>query len=352
MLSDTNIAFVVDASSDIGTGHVVRCKTLANKFIEAGAHVCFVLQSATSAIRMIGQQGYMIVETLNYCASEYPDEVRSIFTDLNIGIVIFDLSEVDLERHRFLESEQNTTLVSITMFDYSLERFEDLTFYPSVEHSGEENILGAGKVIKQYGGPKYFVFREEFKQLEEKLFSNNNFHILITMGGADPYNFTEKVIRSIELMTIPISCTLILGSLSRYYQQNKLLAQKGHQSFNILSEVDNIAELMVAADLAIINGGLTRYELALTGTPFIAISLHEMQYQITEKITDKGASINLGIGSDLSLTMIAASIEKTLLNINRRMDMSRKLKQIFDQKGASRIVHIIDKYVEFQKEYE
>ena len=49
-----------------------------------------------------------------------------------------------------------------------------------------------------YFGQEYFILRDEFILSEEKIVTSEVKNILITFGGVDPNNYTEKIIRTIN----------------------------------------------------------------------------------------------------------------------------------------------------------
>ena len=57
------VVFRTDASLDIGSGHVMRCLTLAEALRERGAHCCFICRSHPgNLIKQIWQRGFDVVE--------------------------------------------------------------------------------------------------------------------------------------------------------------------------------------------------------------------------------------------------------------------------------------------------
>jgi len=58
-----NVVFRTDASVQIGTGHVMRCLTLADALRDAGSSCTFVCRTHTgNLINQIRQRGYPVLE--------------------------------------------------------------------------------------------------------------------------------------------------------------------------------------------------------------------------------------------------------------------------------------------------
>ena len=74
---------------------------------------------------------------------------------------------------------------------------------------------------------------------------------------------------------------------------------------NFYDNVNNIAKLYLESDLAIINGGNTRFELASLGIPFISISFNEKQNRIANSLQSNGVGENLGVYNNLNKSFLS-----------------------------------------------
>ncbi len=167
--------------------------------------------------------------------------------------------------------------------------------------------------------------------------------ILVTMGGSDAFGFTPIAVKALLNLKLDFEATIILGSAASSFEEVSKIASN-NPNIKILKSVENISDLMHSSTIAIINGGLTRYELALTGTPFIALSVHQIQYDITERVTSLVGGINLGIVKQLSQDEITNAMEELIENKEKRMAISNALQKIIDSKGTSRILNCIESF--------
>lgn len=340
MMNKTKIAFIVNSSPTIGSGHVYRCLAVAaDENFQKEIETVFLLPEGSASKNLIKRHGFEVVITPDYHRVNYHKYIKDLVSRESVEIVLLDLTEQDLMVHSFLVGLKDLLISSITMFDYQFPRFEDITFYPGLDKKGVSEFKGLnGKVVKQYSGVDYFVFRAEFNQLFIRSFQATDNHVLLTMGGADPWEFTELAMSGLELIPFAIHCTLLLPVLSKRVAQLEELAKVSKHTYTLLEHTSDIARVMAEADLAVINGGLTRYEVAVVGTPFMAISVHELQYEITERITRGGASLNLGLGSDLTPSDVGTAATRLLTDPSERKRMSDKLKGQFDCFGHERIL--------------
>jgi len=133
---------------------------------------------------------------------------------------------------------------------------------------------------KKYIGPKYVLLREEFYKEKSHLRKRNENikNILIFFGGSDLTNETEKAIKAIEMLNRPdITVNVVVGNSNTNQEKIKTLCDQNSQ-FKFYCQVDNMAELMNEADLAIGAGGTTTWERCFMELPTVVISIAENQH--------------------------------------------------------------------------
>jgi UDP-2,4-diacetamido-2,4,6-trideoxy-beta-L-altropyranose hydrolase len=339
---NNNIFFVVNADENIGNGHFIRTLALAEEFIQNHYQVC-VITNSTFVLEKCKGKKYNCYHVDKNDAG-YESSFRRILEEHPVAVIVFDLIEEQLKSHSFVANYDNLLKVSLTIFHYTHKRFEDICIYPGLDRI-KDNIFkeDTHQKIPYYSGPEFLIFRDEFEKLEEKQIRSFANKILITMGGSDPGHFTIKVLDSIGLLPMPIHCDIVLG---KNYKDKEDIYQKHRETenFTFHEDIGNLSELMLENDIAIINGGTTRYELSLVGTPYIAISLHDIQFNITEILAQKDACVNLGVGSHLTNAEIAKAITHLLNNFELRKNINKNMKPLFDLNGKHRIFHIINSY--------
>ena len=106
-------------------------------------------------------------------------------------------------------------------------------------------------------GPKYALLRPEFAQARKNLRQRDGqvMRILVFFGGVDPTNETAKAIHALaSIADRQFAVDVVVGSGNPHKQQIENLCAE-HEGFHYHCQVDNMAELMAAADLAIGAGG-------------------------------------------------------------------------------------------------
>ncbi len=102
--------------------------------------------------------------------------------------------------------------------------------------------------------------------------------VIITFGGADPKNYTDRMLKIITLSPVKYAgyhFIVILGCAKQ--NVDTLLDYNKYSNIEVLYDVDNMPEIMSEADIAITSRGRTGYELAVLGIPTIAIAQNERE---------------------------------------------------------------------------
>ncbi|WP_231037664.1 UDP-2,4-diacetamido-2,4,6-trideoxy-beta-L-altropyranose hydrolase [Pectinatus frisingensis] len=145
-------------------------------------------------------------------------------------------------------------------------------------------------------GPRYALLRDEFYQVKNRMRIRDGSikNILIFFGGSDLTNETMKALKAIALLkNNDITVNVITGGSNSHNDEiEKYCAQ--YDNIYYYCQVDNMAEFMDKADLAIGAGGTTTWERCFLGLPAIVIAIAENQVKICEDCAKKGFIIYLG----------------------------------------------------------
>jgi len=179
-----------------------------------------------------------------------------------------------------------------------------------------------------YNGAEYIVLNSELKKIRTELIREKE-DVVMSFGGEDPYNLTEYV--ALALNQIGIKPVIIKGPLYKY-NLDKVDA-------SIIEDTKDIYKLINNAKVLITSFGITMYEAFFLKTPVILVNHTEYH----DKLANMLPVINLGYKDRLS----NANLREELLNIinNNKLliEKAEKNARIVDQKGAGRIVNIIQR---------
>jgi UDP-2,4-diacetamido-2,4,6-trideoxy-beta-L-altropyranose hydrolase len=306
-----------DASQLIGTGHMMRCLTLAGYLTEAGANVSFVCREwPGDVIHLVAARGYR-VHRLPPVAGFDLDEAKPDDYAAWLGV---SQTEDAAQTSGALRSEEGV-VDWLVMDHYGLDRTWQKLIYSQVDRilviddlanrSHECDLLldqnyyldletrYDGLVPKQCRkllGPQYALLRPEFPQARARLEPKDGrvSRVLIFYGGCDATGETLKTLEALSrLQPQGVTFDVVAGvSNPRRDEIARRCDQITEVRFH--PRIDNMAETMLQADLALGGGGTTTWERCYLGLPTITVEVAGNQRVALEALASRGAVWNLG----------------------------------------------------------
>jgi UDP-2,4-diacetamido-2,4,6-trideoxy-beta-L-altropyranose hydrolase len=327
-----------DANPILGSGHVMRCLSIANAIKKRGQDITFITADLQSE-KLIRSREYSIIclDTNWNSLEDELDQMKNLVMDQKITSLLVDSYYVT---HRYLEELNKITKVSylddLNRFIYPVRALINYNIYAG-EQNYEKNYPKDTKLLL---GSGYIPLREEFicGKRENNQFINN---ILITTGGADPYNFAGQLLWYLsnhkEFHTLKLH--IVVGPLN---QNRTILEENAGQYANVTlhENVTRMSELMKDSDIAISAGGSTLYELCSCGVPTISFSYADNQKDGTIEFDRQGLIFYAGdIRDDLHGCLNNISLKLKLLREDYlyRDKLSKKMQELVDGFGADRI---------------
>lgn len=355
------IVFRCDASIQIGSGHVMRCLTLADELSRQGAECVFICRRHHgNLIEEIQQQGYKVyalplendlyIETNNKTALAHADWLASTQhrdAELNISIVKAVQPDWLIVDHYSLDEIWEKRLQpyckKIMVIDDLADRKHhcDVLLDQNFGRDPQDYAAHVNEDCELLCGSKYALLRPEFAawrgySLERRQY-NKLASILINLGGVDKDNITTKILKVLQTKSLPDHCsiTIVMGSTSPWTEAVKQQAAIMQWRTVVKVGVDNMAELMASSDLAIGAAGSTSWERCCLGLPTIMLVLADNQRDIANVLEDVGAALTFNINK---LEAEPLALEQCIASIVPKMRaMSKVASTVTDGLGASRL---------------
>ena len=329
------IAFRVDASSDIGFGHLMRTMALANGF-PSDVDIIFITKDFSEVIKMLKNKQFDIIEIPNN--NEYKKEielVKEIIEENNIDILVTDSYDID---QKYLTEIKKVVDRLVSIHDYAPFAFpSDIVingniYAPELDY---KSLYGDTEFLL---GTDYTLMREEFQGLPDKEINEEVENILVTVGGSDILNLTPKIIKAInrldkEGLTIDVVIGAGFDNMPAIIKEVERSIHEIRLHFN----VNRMSELMIDSDMAISAGGSTLYELAAAGVPAIVMLQAENQKLVTEAMADESCIVNLGFGDEIYCDDLTDETEGLIGDFGARKMMSKVGQRLVDGKGVVRV---------------
>lgn len=309
------IAFRADASLEMGTGHVMRCLTLADALTARGAECNFICREHPGHLgAAIQARGYplellpmgeaaqsddpneVLLQHANWLGSDWcsdAEQSRQYLQELQPDWLIVDHYGLDQRWERELRGISRQLMVIDDLADrvHDCELLLDQTF--GREANAYHKLVP--NHCKLLVGSKYALLRPEFAALREYSLEHRKSadlkHLLITMGGVDKDNVTGRVLEALRACPLPEYCviTIVMGATAPWMEIVQLQAQTLPWQVMVRVNVSDMAQLMADADLAIGAAGSTSWERCTLGLPTLMMVLADNQKTIASKLEATGA---------------------------------------------------------------
>jgi UDP-2,4-diacetamido-2,4,6-trideoxy-beta-L-altropyranose hydrolase len=345
-----NVVFRVDSSVTIGTGHVMRCLTLAKQLKQMNANVSFICRELEGdLINFIKDNEFtvyilskaMISEADNnaifkWYKENWQQDVRETQYLFETHIHSVDFLIVD---HYGLDKKWEASLKPFTK---KLMVIDDLANRKHVcdfllDQNLYLNYQDRYKNLvppecKQLLGPNYVLLREEFIEASRQKRIRNEIHnILVFFGGTDPTNETVKALDALALLDNNIKINVVVGSSNTRKDQIREYCDR-YPNFFFHCQVSNMAELMNEADLAIGAGGTTTWERCYLGLPSITIIVADNQIELTDAVSKFGASVNLGFSHEVTSNQIFEAVKDLIEHPKKVQLLSERASKLVNHK--------------------
>lgn len=359
-----NVAFRVDASIQIGTGHVMRCLTLADALQAFGAKCRFICREHPgNLIAQIRGRGFGVSvippATEELATNELAAEMQSNYaawlgidwaTDAAqsknaIGATVVDWLIID---HYAIDARWEQMLrplcSKLMVIDDLADRPHDcdLVLDQNLGRHADDyrQLVPRGCTI--LAGPLYALLRPEFTALREDSLRRRAFpqikHLLITMGGVDQDDVTGKVLEALQGRQLPtdLQITVVMGPHAPWLERVQVLAKQMSQPTEVKVSVNNMAQLITDSDFVIGAAGSTTLELFCLGLPALIVVMSENQTNSAEHIAKYGAAITI---SRLEIKSHLLEVLNFLVINNEAMQpLTNVARTITDGAGSDRVI--------------
>lgn len=349
------VVFRVDASSQIGTGHFIRCLTLANALKQRGVQIRFVSRQLPEYLRdMLAAKGHGLALLNSAKNDAEADELAhahwlGVSQAQDAADSIQALSNVDCDwlivDHYALnfrwESALRQSAGKILVIDDIADRQHDCDVLLDQNLYADMNSRYSGKVpahCQLLLGPRYALLREEFRQLRDKIGPRDGpvKRVLVFFGGVDADNYTGRAIEALsEICITDLHVDVVIGAQHPYREQIEVACIQ--HGFICHVQTSRMAELAAAADLAIGAGGSASWERCCLGLPALLVALADNQINIAKALDWFGACIYVGTSKTVSAPTMRNAIVSLLSTQNQLRVLSEKSYSLVDGLGVDRI---------------
>lgn len=326
------VVFRVDASLQMGSGHVMRCLTLADALTAQGAQCHFISRAHPGhLLEVIQQRGYM---TNRLAALDLPaqpaikiiapssqnnseeqsqalahaawlgcdwqidaQQTGAVLAKLQPDWLVVDHYALDRRWEESLAPHYQKLMVIDDLADRA--HCCDLLLDQNLGSQPEHYAQLVPVHCRVLAGPTYALLRPEFAALRayslQRRQTSGFKHLLITMGGVDQPNATGQTLQALKNCPLPPDCriTVVMGLTAPWLEDVKALATQMPWPTEVLVNITDMAQRMAASDLAIGAAGSTSWERCCLGLPSVVVCLAANQREVIRMLEQAGISLVL-----------------------------------------------------------
>lgn len=398
MGNDRIIYIRTDGNSQIASGHLVRCISIARACRSLGMDVCFLVSDSESyrLLRELsdtqkqsarhpsacpeadehlpGNITIIQLKTAQYdnLEKELPEVISLLTSARQISASNPDTKQIVYLTDSYFVTEKYLSSLSaflktaymddLRAFDYPVNLIINYDLIPSAELPAYQSAYRKAQHLLL--GAPYTPLRSQFlhRQITVK---EQLTDILVTTGGSDPFHFCLDFLahldrrlkcnaghyqtsgiskaahsRSEARKSIPVSSVtfhIVIGKLNT--DREKLWQIAGSLPCLRLHEnVSDMASLMEKCDIAVSAAGTTLYELCALGVPSISFTMADNQLTAAKAFDNSGAipcAGDIRTDKDSVLETVFHFMENC--SIQKRKAASDAMHRLVDGKGSLRI---------------
>jgi UDP-2,4-diacetamido-2,4,6-trideoxy-beta-L-altropyranose hydrolase len=355
------VIFRVDASNQMGIGHLMRCLTLAEALRRRGVEVGFISREHPGNLcELLQQRAIPVVvlpapkrshepisgcdyatwlgisqeedaqQTIEALQGEYPDWL------------VVDHYGLDVEWERQLRPHVRRLMV---IDDLANRQHEcDLLLDQNYSIGGESRYAGlVPDTCKLLVGTRYALLRPEYAlyRLAAKARKKKIKTVFVYFGGPDPNNLTGLVLRALSNKDLSHLYVIVVIGINNLHKE--ILEKQAHQrpETMLYSAREHLADLMSEADLAIGACGSTTWERMCVGLPAIVISISDNQRPAAEALKKRKLITYAGHFDEINTDQIEALVKAYISKEKNHLDTSTQNKIEVDGLGALKVVEVL-----------
>ena len=331
-----------DASVQTGTGHIMRMIALGQEWQARGGEGVFACAEITPALReRLAQEGFALKEiTAQPGSAEDLAATCALIcqSEEKNPVVALDGYQFDAD---FQLGLKNAGCRLLVMDDYGHADFYHADWVLNQNISAREELYrNRAPHTQLLLGPKYALLRKEFLKYRgwKREIPDVARKVLVTLGGADPDNVTQRVIEALAGLDLEVK--VVVGGSNPHLPSLRQAVENLKTSptrYELIVNPPSIPELMVWADLAVAAGGSTSLELAFFGLPALFFVLAENQREIALSIEKNALGLLFGSGCEHLDKTYAMQLQKLISDFRLRGKMSATAAHMVDGLGSERV---------------
>lgn len=267
-----NIFIRTNLNSNLGIGHYMRCKRLANEFHAKNVNCFFVCDNSIDNFNS-DFKSFSLYKNGSKFRNEIDDAKNFIYSikDLDEGLVLVDdyrlgylwQKEVSKSKKKIiLIDDFNSKNCADYIINYSPEFFFDKKY-------NKKNLKKNAKLII---GPEYALFDKFSGKLKKK---NKKFILTFYFGGGFDFSKINSLIKNLNKLN-EFQINFIIGPLAKNYYLLKKYC-KNNKNLRLFLNMKNLENILLNSSLIVCSAGTMMYNTSYLKVPSIIINSSKYQ---------------------------------------------------------------------------
>lgn len=325
-MSGLHVAIRVDAGGAIGVGHAMRCATLGAALAARGHHVTVVTASLP-----------------DWVAARFRDAGATIEREPQPPVDVWVVDGYGLGAELSALAASGAVVVAIDD-NHELPVADARLVVNQNLHATAELYPDVGSDTTLLLGPSYAMIRRDVTAIDR---ADHRGHepargrtVLVSFGGTDPAGLTLPVVDAL-LGAADVGLVVALGG--DHPDRPAVEALVEQHSDRARFDPGDLTTGLRSADVAVIGGGSTLWEVASLGIAVVAAVVADNQAASTAAAEAAGFVVGVDVRAGRrGATDVAAAVIDLLDDADRRRALSTAGRTLFDGGGAARVVAAIE----------
>ena len=309
-MEKVDVVFRVDAGLEIGSGHIMRCLTLAVTLRAMGYQSLFVCRPHKG--NLIGFVRSMGFEVLVLSA---PSQLRGSFFRYETWLgkrwaedaaetveairkrqprfIVVDHYGIDERWEKAISGVSGQLIVIDDLANrrHCCDALIDSSF--GRQPKDYESLVG--DQARVFTGTDFCMLRSEFLQARQTMaecrrIEDRPQRVLVTLGGVDLHNVTSTVLRELNrsMLDNATEVQVILGEACPNVETVEVDARRSRLTVDVKQGVRNMADWLMWADICVGAVGSSVWERCCLGCPSVVAVVAENQKEGAERLTRAG----------------------------------------------------------------
>lgn len=344
---DRSLVLRADASTEGGTGHMMRTLALTQAWLDGGGRATWLVADAPpSLLERIEREGVEIVRLAPSAGSvEDAGRLRESLLRDTTAVGVVDGAQFG---SAYIEALGDARLRVLVIDDKADRPAFPVGFVLNQNAHADRAAYPTDGTCRFLLGTRYVLLRREFvtpppPRTTPALVR----HLLVTFGGADPTGMTARTLSALrrlpERLRGTIDVLVIVGAANADGPRLEAAVADPDLGYRAVLEqaVDDMPARMAWADLAITSGGSTVWELARTGCPSLVVETVPVERLLVSGLARVGLFGHLGPEAELDERELADEIAAKAEDMAWRASMTALGMRLIDGGGARRVADVL-----------